>query len=375
MDYGSMIADDGRVRAYGAAIASAVHPGDSVVDIGTGPGLFALLACRAGARHVYAIEADPVIEIGRQLASANGFSDRISFLQLDSRKVTLPERVNTIISDIRGTLPVFAQAIPSIDDARQRFLAPGGSMIPQRDTLKVAVVETSKYYARLTSPWKNADHQLDLTATLPLILNDSYATRITREQIVTEPQTWGVLDYTAACKPNVGGELEFHAGRSATAHGICVWFETQLLGDVGFSSGPGAAESVYGQLFLPWLEPVEIIEGQQIRLDLQANLVGADYVWRWDTTIAATGGGKDIQFSQSTFQGVPFSAQSLRRHALDYVPSLDPSAQADRWLLDAMDGKHALVEIAQDATKRFPQIFSRWEDALHRASALLRKIS
>jgi hypothetical protein len=247
-------------------------------------------------------------------------------------------------------------------------------MIPERDTLKVAVVETGKYYARLISPWRNADHQLDLTPTLPLVLNDLYQTPISQEQIVTEPQTWGVLDYTAACQPNVGRELEFHAGRNATAHGVCVWFETQLLGDVGFSSGPSAAESVYGQLFLPWLEPVDIVEGQRIRLDLQAKLVGGDYVWCWETRTLSSK-GREIHFSQSTFQGVPFSVQSLRRHAVDYVPALDPSAQADRWLLDAMDGKHALVEIAQDATKRFPQIFSRWEDALHRASALLRKIS
>ena len=51
-DYGAMIADAGRSNAYAKAIARAVRPGDTVADIGCGPGVFSLLACRAGARRV-----------------------------------------------------------------------------------------------------------------------------------------------------------------------------------------------------------------------------------------------------------------------------------------------------------------------------------
>jgi type I protein arginine methyltransferase len=372
-DYGNMLADGPRVRAYAQAIAQAVRPGDSVLDIGSGPGVFALLACRAGARQVYAIESDAVIEVGKQLAAANGFSDRIAFLQRDSRKITLPERANVIVSDIRGALPLFARAIPSINDARERFLAPGGIMIPRRDTLKVAVVEADNFYSQLISAWRDSAHQLDLTPSLSFILNDLYQRSITAEQMVSESQTWGVLDYRTECRPHCGAELEFHAARNAVAHGICLWFETELFADVGFSSGPNVADSIYGRLFLPWLEPVKVVEGQRIRLNLQANLVGADYVWRWETNICA--GGREIHFEQSTFQSVPLSAESLRVHAADYVPALDPSAQADRWLLEAMDGKQTLSAIAQIAAQRFPRIFPSWGDALRRASELIEKLS
>ena len=43
-DYGSMIADSLRLQAYNKAIATGVHTGDSVLEIGCGPGVFALLA-------------------------------------------------------------------------------------------------------------------------------------------------------------------------------------------------------------------------------------------------------------------------------------------------------------------------------------------
>src|SRR5215475_6231320 len=108
-DFGEMIADSLRFPAYSEAIARAVKPGDVAVDIGSGPGVFALLAAKAGARKVYAIDTESVVELGRQFAAANGFSGRIEFLRGDSRQILLPERADVIVSDIRGALPLFGQ--------------------------------------------------------------------------------------------------------------------------------------------------------------------------------------------------------------------------------------------------------------------------
>jgi hypothetical protein len=83
------------------------------------------------------------------------FTDRFEFLQSDARKTELPECLNVIVSDIRGALPLHGPAIPSIEDARQRLLAMAGIMIPQRDTLKAAVIEADEYYSRLTFPGKS----------------------------------------------------------------------------------------------------------------------------------------------------------------------------------------------------------------------------
>jgi len=57
-DYGEMLADHRRCSAYSKAISASVHSGDAVLEIGCGPGLFSLLACRAGARWVYAIDSE-----------------------------------------------------------------------------------------------------------------------------------------------------------------------------------------------------------------------------------------------------------------------------------------------------------------------------
>ena len=74
-----MLGDKLRNRAYSAAIASKVKPGDVVLDIGCGAGLTAMLAARAGAKHVYTCEQQPLIaQAESRVIEENGLADRIT---------------------------------------------------------------------------------------------------------------------------------------------------------------------------------------------------------------------------------------------------------------------------------------------------------
>jgi len=374
-EFGDMIADRARFGAYADAIQRAVRPGDVVVDVGTGPGIFALLACAAGAKKVYAIDAGEVIHFAKQLAAANGFANRIEFIHGDSRQTQLPERADVFVSDLRGALPLFDDALPSVEDARVRFLKEGGVQIPQRDTLYAAVVEAPEFYKRITSPWKDAGRGLDLSPPLALVVNAVYKLRSKTEQLVTDSQIWCTLDYTERPHTHAAAKMRFRATRSGVGHGITAWFETMLFEGIGFSTGPGPATSVYGQGFLPWLEPVELQAGQEVEVDLHADPVGGDYIWRWDTKIAAHRGQPERNFQQSTFQGAQFTAEALRRRAADYVPVLLEAGHAERWILEAMDGVTPLQEIARAAAERFPAVFRRQDDAFRRVAILAERFS
>ena len=54
----ALLTDAVRVDAFADAIARVVRPGDVVIDAGTGSGVLAVLAARAGAKQVIAV--DPV---------------------------------------------------------------------------------------------------------------------------------------------------------------------------------------------------------------------------------------------------------------------------------------------------------------------------
>jgi protein arginine N-methyltransferase 1 len=311
--YGQMLADAPRMDAYGAALRHVIRPDSVVMDLGCGPGVFALLACKLGARRVYAVEPDNVVGLAREAAAANGFADRIEFFEKLSTEITLPERATIIVSDLRGVLPYFEQNIQSIVDARRRHLASGGVLISRRDILWAAVVEAPEQYAELIDPWQN-QFDLDLSAGTRFITNTWRKSHIKPEQFLAEPVCWNTIDYREIESHDACAEISWRAVRNGTAHGFAVWFDSELVDDIGFSNHPAAPRMIYGQGFFPFSQPMLVSEGDRIQLRLTAKFVQDNYVWRWDTEFRDQEKIK-TSFKQSTFYGAPLSTAQLRKSA------------------------------------------------------------
>jgi protein arginine N-methyltransferase 1 len=372
-EYGVMITDSARADAYALALRQAIRPGCVVLDIGTGTGIFALLACRYGAGRVYAIEVSDVIQVAREIARANRLEDRITFVQGASMQVDLPEKADVIITDLRGVLPLAGRLVPSIADARRRLLAPAGILIPRRDTLWAAVVEAPGLYHRnYTHPWQINDYDLDMRVVRPKAVSEVEAASFKPEQLLTEPRSWATLDFMRVEDPNVRATVTWTVKRPGTGHGLTIWFDADLAEGAGFSNAPGQPTRTYGNLFLPWSEPVALATGDEVTMALQANLLGEHYHWRWETNICHPheADRAKTHFEQSSFFGAVLSAAPLRRRAGSHVPTLDADGQVDRFILAQMTGQASLETIAQRLAGQFPGCFATAREALDRVSDL-----
>jgi protein arginine N-methyltransferase 1 len=375
--YGQMIADNVRTNAYARALRQAIKPGSVVVDIGTGTGFFAMLACQYGAGRVYALEPDNSIYLAKEMAGANGYADRIEFIQDFSTKVVLPDRADVIVSDMRGVLPFFQNDIVAIADARQRFLKLDGVIIPQQDQLWAAITEAPEVHTRIAGPWITNNYNLDMRAGWRMVSNTWRKSQIVPEQLLVEPKCWAKLDYVTVEEPDVRGEISWIASQTGVAHGIAVWFDTTLIDGVGFSNAPGLPELIYGNAFFAFPEPVPLSDGDRISLELIADLVGYDYVWRWNTQIVS-GSDKNrtkADFKQSTFWGAPLSPASLRKQASGFVPTIGEEGQVDHFILTQMNGSASLEEIARTVVELFPSRFATSHEALTHVGELSKKYS
>jgi len=368
--YGQMITDTGRMEAFRQALQQAVTPDSVVVDIGTGTGIMALLACQCGARRVYAIEPGDVIQVGRELAAANGYTQRIEFIQALSTQVTLPEPADVMVSDLRGTLSFFQQIIPATVDARRRFLAPGGRLIPQRDTLWAAVLEAPALYQSFAAPWNGDFYGLDLSLGWRLVANFYQKAEVKPEQLLVAPRSWATLDFDTVESPDVAADIAWTVTRPGIGHGLVLWFDCTLAPGIGFSNAPWEPDHVYGRTFFPWLEPVPLVLGERVSVSLHADLVEDDYVWRWDTRIRDVGGQVKADFRQSTFYGAPLAPGRLQQRAAGHVPELNGDGRIDRFILGLMDGGNSLGEIARRLAAEFPPRFAGVNEALARAGEL-----
>ncbi len=367
--YGEMIAEPIRRQAYAEALERAIRPGCVVLDLGTGPGYFALVAARLGARKVYGVDSSPSIELAAQLAAANGLSERVELFRGVSTEIELPEKADVIVSDLRGILPPFQDHIPSIIDARERLLAPGGVLIPQQDVLWATLVEAGKVYSDLTRGWGDDSLGFDLRIPRQLVTNEWRKTRVAAEQCLVEARRWATLDYREIESPAVAGRVDWQIARPAEAHGLAIWFDTVLGDGIAFSNAPDQPALLYGQGFFPFPEPVELHSGDRIAVDLRAVPVGGDTIWSWKTLIERAA-GKRQRFDQSTFHGTPLAPASLHKHAATFVPSLNHDGSIQHFVLSRFDGRTPLETIARDLHAAFPALFPHWRDALTRVGEL-----
>ena len=108
-----------------------------VLEIGTGTGILAMMAARAGAQHVYTIEVVPAIaEAARRNIAANGFADRVTVIAKDANDVEIgediPERCNVFLHEIVDNILLGEAILPLTRTAREKLLTEGAVMLPER---------------------------------------------------------------------------------------------------------------------------------------------------------------------------------------------------------------------------------------------------
>ena len=368
--YAAMIAFKGRTSAYARGIEARVVPGSVVLDIGAGTGILSFLACRAGASKVYAVESADIIQLARETAADNGFSSHIEFVQGLMTEIDLPEKVDGIVCDIHGLLPVNGKSIVSILDARDRFLKPGGWILPARETMWAALACCPSLHESLINTW-DTEYGFDFGRARLKAVNSFRGVRLKPEDLLLTPQRWIMLDYKNLDGPSVKGDLSYLIERNATAHGVCMWYEAETAPASSFTNAPAAIERyVYRHAFFPWPEAVELMAGDRVTVSLRADFVNGDYVWSWDTTLKSDSSQVKARYRQSTFIGATLSHERLRRRAAGFVPEPNQNWRIDSKLLELIGRGISLGEMASALLAEFPAQFENWQVALARAADL-----
>jgi protein arginine N-methyltransferase 1 len=374
--FGYMIRDSVRISAFDEALRRAVKPGDVVVDIGAGTGIFALMACKYGARHVYAIEPNPLISLGPEMARLNGFADRITFIRDVSQRVTLPEKADIAIGDLRGRLPTFDFMVDTFRDARERLLKPDAIIIPQRDTVYATFFsDAAKYQFDVRSPWIDNLVGLRLDSVMNIITNTTMADPISKPDVLLTPQPWAILDYQNTHIDWVQEPLSWTVDSPLTVHFAAAWFDAQLFEDVGFSNAPGVpSPQVYQRTLMPLKQPIDLAAGERITLRISVRQFNDEYQLYWTTQVYAPGADAPrLTLQQTNFYAVPL--YELKKRASSYVPRIRQQGRMVARALTLMQGEDSLGTIAGIIQAEYPAVFPDHGAALSFVASLSQQYS
>lgn len=349
LDYGGMAADPVRMDAYARAIARTVKPGNVVLDLGCGTGIFTLLALRAGAARVHAVDLNPAIFLLPEIARENGVADKVIIHHVSSLELEPPEPVDVVVSDMRASSPLHGDHLAAVRDARRRWLAPGGVMIPSSDRLFVGAVESTGLAGHLARGWEGIENMgFSARAARTSVLNTVYddrAASLIASDVITTSASWASLDYAACEDDSLCGAVELTNVRTGTAHGLAVWFEATVHDDIRYQTGPGWALA-YARSFLPLLEPIRMQEGDRLRITLRAGIRGDR--WAWETQRVDRDGEAGRLQRQATFFGMPSDPLALLRESSTFQPTLSAKGARIRDILARMNATRTTADLQRE---------------------------
>ena len=169
----TMIRDRVRTEAFRRAIESVVRSGDVVLDVGAGSGILSLFAARAGAACVYAAERTTVAAVAQALAAANGVAEIVQVFHGDVTEIELPGRVDVIVSEWLGGSGIDEGMPGPVIAARDRWLKPGGVMIPRLVTAWTALAG-DRYSGEMVQFLRDNPYGLTLDPLAEMTVNEIF---------------------------------------------------------------------------------------------------------------------------------------------------------------------------------------------------------
>jgi predicted RNA methylase len=273
-----MMNDVARNRAYDAAIRRAVAPDTHVLEIGTGSGLLAMMAARAGARRVSTCEqVEAIAETAAEIVRRNGFADRVTVIPKRSTQLTvgvdLPERADLLISEILSDQLLAEHVLSSTAHARQNLLKPGGAMIPRAVAAVVRLVGGP--FLREATHVETIEG-FDLSPFNRFVPN-SITISMESGLIESLSDDAEVFRFDLAADGHRPEErrLALTARRAGTAMGLLQWVRLELDDVTAFENSPSeqVTPSAWRQVFHPFMQPIELHEGETLRLWAAHDLV------------------------------------------------------------------------------------------------------
>lgn len=348
-----LLADDARLSALRTAIGRLVRPGDVVLDAGTGTGVLAFFACQAGARRVYAVECEDIIHVAREVAEANGYGERIVFIQGDAQSLSLPEPVDVLVSDLIGVIGL-DQNILSIYRhlVAADLLREGARVLPRSIRVMLAPWQDRSFYSFLDLAGGNVQG-VSFGPIRERLMNQLYSTCLDPAGQLADPRAvWNVALPPDPEPARFTANETFPITRAGQLNGIGGWFRAELCPDVTLETTPGEPLMVWNQGFIPLSQPVQVEPGDQFELTLSATTRGS-VTWHWSGSIRR-GAEELLRFSHSTVLGWTLPVSTLGVAARDRMPTRSTQGNMLRYLLDGMDGQRSPRSLAQQLLTKFP---------------------
>ncbi|XP_010221497.1 PREDICTED: histone-arginine methyltransferase CARM1-like [Tinamus guttatus] len=239
----NMMQDFVRTATYHSAILqNHIDFQDKVVlDVGCGSGILSCFAVQAGARKVYAVEASSVAKYAEMLVRSNNLSDKITVLSGKVEDISLPERVDVVISEPMGFMLFNERMLESYLHSK-KWLKCNGMMFPTLSDIHFAPFSDEQlymeHYSRANFWYQECFYGVNLSSLRKAAVDEYFRQPIVDTfdvRILMARTVKYTINFTEAAEEDLHRmeiPFVFHMMQSGLIHGLAFWFDVAFVGSL-----------------------------------------------------------------------------------------------------------------------------------------------
>merc|ERR1712002_115649 len=245
--------------------------GKVVLDVGCGTGILSMFAAKAGARQVIGVDMSSIVDHAKQIVKDNKLDDVVTIIRGKVEEVSLPEgvdKVDIIISEWMGYCLFYESMGDTVLYARDKWLAPGGLMFPDRATLYVTAIEDRQYKDDKIYWWDDV-YGFNMSAIGKVAVSEPLVDVVDRNQVVADSCLLKEIDIQTCTKDDIPFESPFNLQikRNDYAQALVTFFNiefTKCHKRIGFSTAPEAPYTHWKQTVFYLDEYITAKKGEEV---------------------------------------------------------------------------------------------------------------
>jgi len=227
-----MLKDEVRTLSYRNSMWHNKHlfKGKVVLDVGCGTGILSMFAAKAGAAKVIGVDMSSIAEHATKIVSDNGLADTVTIIRGKVEEITLPvDKVDIIISEWMGYCLFYESMLDTVLYARDKWLAEGGLMFPDKASLYVCGLEDRQYKDDKINFWDDV-YGFDMTSIKKNALNEPLVDSVDANQVVTNSCLIKEIDIQTCTKEDIpfSSPYNLQVRRNDYMHALVCYFNIEF---------------------------------------------------------------------------------------------------------------------------------------------------
>ncbi|KAJ3102965.1 Protein arginine N-methyltransferase 1, partial [Phlyctochytrium planicorne] len=242
-----MLKDEVRTTSYRNSIYMNQHlfKDKVVLDVGCGTGILCMFAAKAGAKLVIGVDMSNIIDQAKVIVKDNGFEGKIVLIKGKMEEVVLPvDKVDIILSEWMGYCLLYESMLNTVLYARDRYLAPGGLIFPDKATMYLSAIEDGDYKEEKIGFWDNV-YGFNMSHIKNLALREPLVDTVDPKAVATTACPFRSIDLYTVTIDDLAFKVPFKmtTERDDYIHAFICYFDIKFTAchrPIHFSTGPHA---------------------------------------------------------------------------------------------------------------------------------------